>query len=289
MQRNKNLVLTTVLFLIVSIVAEPAFAAVDPTVEEILKKHAAAIGTDTARTRAGNRIAIGKSQFEVTLPSWRSTGKAVFASDDRNLMLMSSFDLPEYPFEKVGLFRGKVEIPFTTPGSRSPMGSYLLLNDNILTERLFGGAIRVGWRMLDPANILERLRFGGTKKVNGRVAYVIRYNAKGNTSADSAIELFFDAKNFRHLRTEYRQKMPEKYFYRMGIFGNQEGENLNRLVEEFSEFREAGNGLTLPHRYSVNLVIDGRSGTKDFRWTFAFDEYRFGQNFGEKFFSFEMK
>jgi hypothetical protein len=168
------------------------------------------------------------------------------------------------------------------------MGSYLLLNDNILSERLFGGAIAVGWRMLDAKAIIERLRLGGTKKIAGREVYVVRYNAKGNTSADSGIDLYFDAKDFRHVRTEYRQKMPEKYFYRMGIFGNQEGENMNQLIEDFSDFRRTG-GLDLPHKYSVKLIIDGRSGTKEFRWTFNFDEYRFGQNFGEDFFTFEKK
>ena len=263
-----------------------AYAGDEPTVEEILKKHAEAVGSETARKQVSNRIAIGKSEFEVTLPNWRSAGKVVFASDDRNVMFMSSFDLAEYPFEKVGLFRGKIEIPFTSSGSRSPLGSYLLLNDNILSERLFGGLISARWRMLEPAQIIERLRFGGTKKIGERKAYLIRYNAKGNTSADSGIDLYFDVKDFRHVRTEYRQKMPEKYFYRMGIFGNQEGENLNQLIEDFGEFRDVA-GLTLPHKYTVKLLIDGRSGTKEFRWTFKFEEYRVGQNFGESFFTFE--
>lgn len=265
-----------------------ALGSGEPTVEEILRKHAEAVGTETARKQAGNRIAIGKSEFEVTLPTWRSTGKAVFASDDRNIMFISSFDLPEYPFEKVGFFRGKLQIPFTTSGARSPLGSYLLLNDNILSERLFGGAISTQWRMLDASQIAESLRFGGSKKIEGRETYVIHYNAKGNTSADSGITMYFDAKNFRHVRTEYRQKMPEKYFYRMGIFGNQEGENLNQLSEDFGDHRETG-GLTLPHRYKIRLLIDGRSGTKEFRWSFTFDEYRMGQNFGEDFFTFETK
>ena len=278
----------TLVLLAVACSFSSIFAFGEPTVEEILRKHAEAVGTETARKQTSNRIAIGKSEFEVTLPAWRSAGKAVFASDERNIMFISSFDLPEYPFEKVGLFRGRVEIPFTTSGSRSPLGSYLLLNDNILSERLFGGVISARWRMLDAGQISERLRYGGTKKINGQETYVIRYNAKGNTSADSGIDMFFDVKDFRHVRTEYRQKMPEKYFYRMGIFGNQEGENLNQLTEDFGDYRETG-GLTLPYKYTVKLLIDGRSGTKEFRWTFRFDEYRLGQNFGEDFFTFEKK
>ena len=264
------------------------FSADELTIEAILKNHGETVGSESDRKRAGSRIAIGKSEFELTLPSWSAAGKVVFASDDRNIMLISSFDVAEYPFEKIGLFNGKIDIPFTTPGSRSPMGSYLLLNDNIVSEKLFGGVISSGWKMLNPAPVLDRMRLAGTKKVGGREAYVIRYNAKGNASADSGIDLFFDAKNFRHVRAEYRQKIPEKYFYRMGIFGNQEGENMNQLIEEFGDFRKTG-GLELPHKYTVKLIIDGRSGTKEFRWTFVFDEYRLGQNFGEDFFTFERK
>jgi len=260
----------------------------DPTVEEILKRHKASVGSASNKNQIANRIAIGKSEFDLTLPAWHSEGKALFASDAENTMFVSSFDLAEYPFEKVGLFRGKIDIPFVTAGSRSPMGSYLLLNDNILSEKLFGGVISASWRMLDPAPIMERLRFAGRKKIAGREAFVIRYNARANTSADSGIDLYFDAKDYRHLRTVYRQKMPEKQFYRMGIFGNQEGENINTLTEDFDDFRAVG-GLTLPHKYLIRLTLDGRSGTKDFRWTFKFDEYRIGQNFGEDFFTFEKK
>ena len=277
-----------VIHLLICILGIVVFADTDPTVEDVLKRHAQAVGSEGDQKKAGNRIAIGKSEFELTLPSWRSSGKALFASDGQNMMLISSFDLAEYPYEKVGLFYGKVDIPFTTPGSRSPMGSYLLLNDNILSERLFGGAISVGWRMLDSAKVMDRLRFAGRKKIAGREAFVLRYNARGNTSADSGIDIYFDAKDFRHLRTEYRQKMPEKYFYRMGIFGNQEGENSNLLTEDFDDFRQVDK-LNLPFKYTIKLVIDGRSGTKEFRWTFKFDEYRLGQNLGEDFFTFEKK
>jgi len=269
-------------------VSSEVAADTDPTIDEILKRHAKSVGSQADQKNINNRIAIGKSEFELNLPAWRSEGKALFASDAQNSMLVSSFDLAEYPFEKVGLFRGKVEIPFVTPGSRSPMGNYLLLNDNILSEKLFGGVISTSWRMLNAYSIRERLRFAGRKKIASRETYVISFNARGNTSADSGIELYFDAKDYRHLRTVYHQKMPEKQFYRMGIFGNQEGENINTLVEDFDDFRSVG-GLTLPHKYVVKLTLDGRAGTKEFRWTFKFDEYRIGQNFGEDFFNFDKK
>jgi hypothetical protein len=273
-------------FIVLIFLPNLSLAADDPSVEEILQRHAHAVGTESARKQNQNRIAIGKSEFEVSLPAWRSTGKAVFASDRQNTMLISSFDLPEYPFEKIGFFRGKTEIPFTTPGTRSPIGSYLISNDNILAERLFGGEISVSWRMLDSTSILERMKFAGRKKVNGREAFVIKYNARGNTSSDSTIDIYFDAKDFRHLRTEYRQTIPDQSMHRVGTFGNQIGESRNTMVEDFDDFRNV-EGLTLPFQYTVKLTVESRVGTKEFRWTFNFDEYRLGQNFGEDFFSFD--
>ena len=259
----------------------------DPTVEEALKRHAESIGTENARTEASDRVAIGVSEFVLNLPSARSAGKMLFASDRGNVMLISSFDLLEYPYEKIGFFRGKIDIPFITPGTRSPMGSYILLNDNLLSERLFGGVINSSWRMLDPS-VVERLRFGGRKKVNGKDAFVLRFNPKMATSADSSIDLYFDAKTFRHLRSEYRQKIPDKNAYPTTFIGNQTGENINVLTEDFEDFR-AVDGLTLPYKYTVKLLSNNRAATKDFRWTFNFNEYRLGQNFGEDFFTFEPK
>ncbi|MFL6468251.1 MAG: hypothetical protein ACJ72Z_09875 [Pyrinomonadaceae bacterium] len=259
----------------------------DPTVAEILKRHSESVGSEQARKDATNRVAIGVSEFVINLPASRSTGKVLFASDSNNSMLISSFDLLEYPFEKIGFFRGKVDVPFITPGTRSPIGSYLLLNDNLLSERLFGGVITNGWRMFDPST-MDRLKFGGRKKVNGKDAFVLKFTPKIATSSDSSIDIFFDAKTFQNIRTEYRQTIPDKNAYLTTFIGNQTGENINTLTEEFDDFRSA-EGLTLPYKYTIKLVVNNRATTKDFRWIFKFDEYRIGQNFGEDFFTFEKK
>lgn len=258
------------------------------TVEEILRRHAEAVGNEKDRTTTENRVAIGVSDFVLSLPASHSAGKVLFASDSRNAMLISSFDLLEYPYEKVGYFRGKIEVPFITPGTRSPMGSYLLLNDNLFSERLFGGTINNSWRLFDSESVVDRLRLGSRKKVNGKVCYVLRFTPKLAASADSSIEIFIDAKTFRHLRTEYKQKIPDKNAYPTTFIGNQTGENVNTLTEDFDDFR-AVQGLTLPFKYTVKLLLNSRAATKDFRWTFTFSEYRLGQNFGEDFFTFDPK
>jgi hypothetical protein len=264
------------------------FSAQQLTLEEILKRHADAVGNEKARSETANRVAIGVSDFSLSLPASHSAGKVLFASDAKNAMLISSFDLLEYPYEKVGYFRGKMDVPFITPGTRSPMGSYLLLNDNLFSERLFGGVINSSWRLFDTALPLERLRLGGRKKTNGKECYVLRFTPKIAASADSSIEIFIDAKTFRHVRTEYKQTIPDKTAYPVLFIGNQTGENINTLTEDFDDFRTV-QGLTLPFKYTVKLLLNSRAATKDFRWTFTFTEYRLGQNFGEDFFTFAPK
>ncbi|PYS91245.1 MAG: hypothetical protein DMF62_02960 [Acidobacteria bacterium] len=278
------------IFLFTTVALMPAAGRSDdenPSAEEILRRHAESIGTERALADTANRVAVGVSEFVLNLPAARSAGKMLFASDRNNTMLISSFDLLEYPYEKIGFFRGKVDVPFIMPGMRSPMGSYLLLNDNLLSERLFGGAVSCRWRMLDPAAI-ERVRSGGRKKVNGKDSFVLRFTPEVAASADSSIDLYFDAKTFRHIRSEYRQKIPDKNAYPTTFIGNQTGENINTLTEDFDDFRVA-QGMTLPFKYSVKLLLNSRAATKDFRWTFNFSEYRIGQNFGEDFFTFNKK
>lgn len=268
-------------------VAAFAARADQPNIDEILRKHAEAIGSLSDRETAVSRVAIGTSEFILNLPSFHSQGKVLFASNAGNTMLLSSFDLPEYPYEKIGWFRGKIEIPFVQPGSRSPIGSYLRLNDNLLSERLFGGAICSTWRLLDK-NAGERIRFGGLKKINGEEAFVLRFDVKSASAGDSGVDIYIHSKTFRHIRTEYHQKIPNMNTYQTGIFANQTGENINKLIEEFDDFKTAA-GITLPHLYKISLVLDSRADTKEFRWIFRFNEYRFGQNFGEDFFSFNKK
>ena len=58
-----------------------------------------------------------------------------------------------------------------------------------------------------------------------------------------------------------------------------------RLVEDFSDYRDDG-GLMLPHRYTIVLTIDSASGTAEFRWNLAVEEYRLIKEFPPNFFSF---
>jgi len=250
--------------------------------EEIVQRHLDSIGSLEHRLTSTSRLVLGETEFAVVVPESTLKGRALMASDGHDLMFLSNFGVPQYKYEKIGLFDGKSSIPFISQGMRSPLGSYLQVNTKILTERLFGGSILSSWRLLEPGTF--EVRNAGKKRINGRDAFVIRLILKNALAGESAIKLYFDAETFQHLRTEYLQTIPDKDVQPIRVFGANLGENVNLFVEDFSDYRRTGN-LTLPHKYRASLTLSEGKGTKEFRWSFNVEEYKF-QKFSEGFFKF---
>ncbi len=61
--------------------------------------------------------------------------------------------------------------------------------------------------------------------------------------------------------------------------------DLNGFEMDFSNFKEV-KGLTFPHSYKINLLIDGKL-TNEFEWKYEFSEFLFNQKIDSK--SFETK
>jgi hypothetical protein len=58
------------------------------------------------------------------------------------------------------------------------------------------------------------------------------------------------------------------------------------MVEEFSDFKEEG-GLTLPHSYTLQLMIEGQGTTSQFEWAMALTVFQFKQPIPEGSFNVE--
>ncbi len=255
------------------------------TVEELIIRHLDSIGTREKRDAVKNRFAMGTSRFESKLPSRTTNGKAILVSEANNLFFVASFNSQEYPFEKIGFFANKASLPFVTAGARSPLGAFIADHNRILSDGLFAGSVSTNWSLLNPQIKADRFKMGGTKKVNGCKAFALDY-FPGGSSPDFTIKLFFDAENFRHLRTEYRRTVPAKDAT-FGTLGEQTGVKIE-LTEDFGDFKKADD-LTLPYSYKLHYMTDSNSGVFEYNWGFTISEYLYNQTLEEGFFSFDEK
>lgn len=265
--------------------------------EEIISKHLQALGKTESVASMKLRIAIGASEFFIPAAAKKTKGRAVFASNGDEMAVFSTFEMVDYPSERIGLFKQKVDIPIVQLGRRSPLGTFLTAYDKTLKSRIFGGTVFSTWRFISLDNLAGRIETEGKKKVGNREAWVIKFNPTDGLSTGSSIKLYFDADTFYHLRTVYRQKETERGFHEIqgrpaagnaqvpGAWEQDMAANGSTLTEDFDDYRNE-NGLMLPHKYALLLNIDGVRGTSEFRWTFEFSEYRPMKEFPLNFFSF---
>lgn len=270
--------------------------------QEIIAKHRESIGTSEVVANAKRRMAIGSVEFVIRSTAKTAKGRAVLASDGIDMAFFSAFDMQDYPMERIGIFGNKISIPIVNLGRRSPLGTFLTTYDKYLNDRIFGGCVFSTWLFLGPESSMGKLETEGKKKVGDRDAWVVKYTPKGGLSAESYIRLYFDAKNFHHLRTVYRQKETENGFSNtapmsasgtpyyggrsaQGDWNADMASNGSTITEDYDDIREVA-GLTLPHKYSIVLNFDSAVGSNEFKWILAIAEYRMVKDFPPEFFSF---
>ena len=263
-----------------------AISAQKMTVEELLSKHRESIGASDKLGAVKERMAVGLSEFESKLPLKKTNGKAVIASRGDDYMFLVSLNSQEYPFEKIGYFSNKVNLPFVTAGARSPLGAFISEHEKMLTTGVFTGAMSGSWPLLDTDMRNAKVKITGKRKVDGREAYVLEYWPKGMDSAEFTIVMFFDTENFRHIRTEYRHTInPSQDTF--GKLGRQAGVRQS-VIESFSDFKTV-DGLTLPYAYNAHYTTESNSGTYEFFWRLNIQQYHLNPKLDANFFTFEAK
>ena len=293
--RNTGLVtraFATTLALVVAflLIAAARFSAVPVVADEKMKpeqliaKHLESIGTAEARTAARNRIITGLSALTLKQGgSGNLTGTTLLASEgDKNLLIMA-FDQSTYPSEKIGYDGRKLTVRPIRPGVRTPLGEFFRTHDEMFKEGLVGGTLSQSWPLLNVTARAPKLEYGGTEKLNGRLAHELKYTP--NKGSSLKIKLYFDAENFRHIRTEYERVIAAT----MGARPIDSGGRLDtryKVVEEFSDFKEE-NGLTLPHTYKFELRITSGSAPMLLDWVLQLEKFQFNQSMSGKEFDVE--
>ncbi|PWT94105.1 MAG: hypothetical protein C5B55_03235 [Blastocatellia bacterium] len=244
------------------------------TAPDLIAKHLESIGKAGARQAVKTRIISGTSLVVFrTVPTGQAAGLCVLASDGPKNLIGMSFRSPVYPQEEFAFNGSSFIAAFVTPGVRSSLGSFLMMQGVIFQQGLMGGALSSAWPLLSIQDKNVKVEYAGTKKVNGQVLHELKYIPKAGTELQ--ISLFFDEATARHVRTEYRRLIPAVTGDRS--YGNvQERESRYKLVEEFSEFKEEA-GLTLPHQYKIEFSADTHAGTFLAEWTLVLNKFVFNE------------
>ncbi|MDQ2745838.1 MAG: hypothetical protein M3T96_01085, partial [Acidobacteriota bacterium] len=226
------------------------------TADDVLAKHLNSIGTAEARAAAKTAIAVGNAEVRsVTKITTPVVGRIVIASAGIKSFWGLSLNSTDYPSEKFSYDGKNAKVALVKLGVRSTLGNFVQSNNLMLEQGLFGGTLSTAWALLDAPTRKAKLSMEGSKKIDGKDAYVLGYSPKGGGDID--VKLYFDKETFRHVRTEYKR------ISSAGIGSRPEdsskfSENRIALTEDFSDFKPEGN-LTLPHHYHISYTTTGNS------------------------------
>jgi hypothetical protein len=249
--------------------------------EEVIAKHLAAIGPADALTAVKSRIMIGSSvaRLKLTNAPIEVNGPAEFASEGEKVLLAMAFNSNNYPFEKAGYDGQKLTVALLTNGRHSPLSDFLLAQDAIFKQGLFGGVLSSAWPLLNLNSKNVKLSYAGTDKIDGRQVHELKCSARG--AGNLKINLFFDAETFQHVRTEYQYEVEAGMTAKatssvQSTATDPTSMSRYKLVEDFSDFKAEGK-LMLPHTYKLHLTIDTQARTQFIDWTITFAQFAFDQ------------
>ena len=278
---NRSYVKSLACFLSIFLVAASGASSAPQkiTVEEIVAKHLESIGPAETRAKIKSRIIQGSVVATVRIGgSGTSKGGAVMSSQGNMSLLGIIFGLQQYTNEKAAFNGRKLSLGELRPGVRTNLGGFFLNHEVIFKEGLFGGTLSSAWPFLDLASRNPKLRYAGTRKIDDRQTHVLKYEPKGGSNLE--IKMYFDAENFRHVRTEYQQDFPPPPVANPAAAARQKETRL-KFVEDFSDFK-VEKGLTLPHTYKLQLTFDTPNNPLLQDWVLTLTQFNFNVPMDDK-------
>jgi len=269
-------------FVTLTAFATPAAFAQKLTAEQVIAKHLESLGSAEARASVKSRVIQGTVLATVRIGGGGELkGGAVMASQGPMSLIGLIFGTQDYGNEKMAFDGNKLTLGELRPGTRTRLGGFFLTHDIIFKEGLIGGALSASWPLLDVAGHNPKLRYSGTKKIDGRQAHVIEYEPRSGGNLD--IKLFFDAETFQHVRTEYFQEFLAPTVSRPEIAAGQQGTRL-KFTEDFSDYRKEG-ALTLPHTYKMQLTFESERNPLLQDWVVSLNQFLFNKQLDVKQFN----
>jgi len=256
------------------------------TTETLIARHLESIGTAGARAAVKSRVTTGNVVSTVRLGgAGQLGGRAVLASTGNKSLIGMTFNDIKYSNENMAFDGKTVTVGQFTPGTRSPLGQFLLSFDMVFKQGLLGGTLSSAWPLLDLRVTNPRLKYAGVKKINTQQVCVLNYYPRDSSFV--GITLFFDSETFQHVRTEYEKVINAGMVTQNEAAASQQ-ETRYKMTEEFSDFKKEG-GLTLPHSYKIQLSISNQRGSLLQDWAFTLTQFAFNEALDDKQFNVAKK
>ena len=207
------------------------------------------------------------------------------ASQREKSLIGLIFGPQDFANEKMAYDGRKLTVGEARPGVRTRFGQFLLTHDILFKEGLLGGTLSSAWPLLSLADKMPRLRYSGTKKIEGRQTHVLQYEPRSGNNLE--IKMYFDAETFQHVRSEYEQVFSPPAVSRPEDAARQK-ETRFRLTEEFSDYRKEG-GVSLPHTYRLQFTVDAPNNPVVQDWVVSLNQFLFNKDLDAKQFDVNAK
>src|SRR5215469_7596253 len=234
-----------------------------PTTDAIIAKHLDSIGSAEARASAASRMSEGKVVFaEIIQHSLHLEGAATLVSQDRKQRCEFRFGNPQYPGEQFVFDGNRGMVATVDQTSRSRLGNFLFLQEDVLREGLFGGVLSTAWPLLNTQKVNPSLKYEGLKKVDGQQLHEISYVPKKRSeSGDLSIHLYFEPETYHHVLTIYRVTMQHD----SGQTLSDPNQTTVIVEERFRDFQQV-DGLTLPRHWDIRYRVEPQNLAQEYQW-----------------------
>ncbi|MBN1570871.1 MAG: hypothetical protein JXA73_23725 [Acidobacteria bacterium] len=280
-----------------------------PATAELTIKHIHSIGRPAEVAKVKSRGISGKAQvsFVQGAKGQITDGQFLCVSEGQKMGLQMKFGDVNYPGEYFAYNGTEATVGHISPGQKSPIADFLYRYNGIMKEGFLGGVFSVAWPLLREE--AKQLNFQiSQEKIGDKQYYVADYSSQ-KTLGDVKIKLFFDAKNFRHVRSEYRVRHANDASSMPSVSGGSGPGSINQgatlskpmdrapratiqesqadsiylLVEKFDNFANIG-GLVLPQDYSIEYSVEGTGTSFIAKWVVLAEHWMSNRPVDQSFF-----
>ena len=273
-----------VLSIMTMFISLPGLLAEDAklTVEDIVERHLASIGTPEARAAIQSRIAGGTVQMSYRLGGiGQPSGKFNIISEGRKFRFGMNFGALDYPGDQFAFDGDKVTVSQIRSRVRSAFSDFLYSNEIIVKEGLLGGTLSTAWPLFDLKGRQGKVEYTGLKTIDEKPLHEVQYKPRKG-GGEMQTYFYFDPESFRHVRTRIRLMRPDSAPAGIGDVSDSTG-TIYTLVERFDNFSVV-DGLTLPQKYTLELEINTAGGSTVIDWDTAISGIVHNQQMDPKYF-----